>query len=196
MLRGAGWVVTSRLATTPRAFRSTARVCSRVGGGGADVVGRRARMGRWASVEDGSRRRIHTRAAAAAAGDGVGGEQVERLTRFDSHEQLVQHLLALHGDPLEADGGRVVVHRGNPNARLMVIGEGPGAEVRIPGVTSKTLRVAVAFARRLYVPCVLVPCCLPFVPSTAAAMHSFIQLWDDVNVVSLPRAPRHTSLPR
>jgi hypothetical protein len=122
MLRGV--CVAARLAT-PRAVRGTAFPRTRVGGGGRAVaVG--CRLARWACV--GSRRRIHTR---AAVGDGVGGEQVQR-PRFDSHEQLVQHLLALRGDPLEADGGRVVVHRGNPNARLMVIGEGPGAEVRRP----------------------------------------------------------------
>lgn len=32
----------------------------------------------------------------------------------------------MSGDPLESDGGRVVVHRGDPLAKLMVIGEAPG----------------------------------------------------------------------
>lgn len=48
--------------------------------------------------------------------------------RFSSHAELVAALNALTGDPLEAWGGRIVVYRGNPQARLMIVGEGPGAE--------------------------------------------------------------------
>ncbi|CAN0370769.1 unnamed protein product [Scytosiphon promiscuus] len=45
-----------------------------------------------------------------------------------SHSALVEGLLTLTGDPLEKEGGRVVVFRGNPSARLMLVGEAPGAE--------------------------------------------------------------------
>ncbi len=48
--------------------------------------------------------------------------------QYSSHAEFVTDVLALRGDPLESDGGRVVVFRGNPSARLMVVGEGPGAE--------------------------------------------------------------------
>ena len=48
--------------------------------------------------------------------------------KYSSHAEFVTDVLALRGDPLESDGGRVVVFRGNPTARLMVVGEGPGAE--------------------------------------------------------------------
>jgi len=37
-------------------------------------------------------------------------------------------LAEMKGDPLEAYGGQVVMHRGSPEAKLMVIGEAPGAE--------------------------------------------------------------------
>ena len=49
-------------------------------------------------------------------------------------EDLVAHLRALRGDPLESDGGRVVVHRGVPTARIMIVGEAPGAEEDARGV--------------------------------------------------------------
>lgn len=48
--------------------------------------------------------------------------------QYATHGELVSDVLELGGDPLESDGGRVVVFRGNPEARLVVIGEGPGAE--------------------------------------------------------------------
>lgn len=47
---------------------------------------------------------------------------------FNSHEELIETLLSLEGDPLEADGGRIVTFRGSNQAKLMVIGEGPGAD--------------------------------------------------------------------
>jgi uracil-DNA glycosylase len=49
------------------------------------------------------------------------------VPQFGNHAQFCEALLALTGDPLESDGGRVVVYRGNPAAKLMVIGEAPGA---------------------------------------------------------------------
>lgn len=47
---------------------------------------------------------------------------------FDSIDALTASLHALRGDPLEADGGNIVVYRGSPTARVMVIGEAPGAD--------------------------------------------------------------------
>ncbi|CBJ30150.1 conserved unknown protein [Ectocarpus siliculosus] len=46
----------------------------------------------------------------------------------EGHRAFVEKLLTLTGDPLEEDGGRVVVFRGDPSASLMLIGEAPGAE--------------------------------------------------------------------
>lgn len=48
--------------------------------------------------------------------------------RFETHTDFVQALHNLTADPLEPDGGRIVIHRGNPNANLMIIGEAPGAQ--------------------------------------------------------------------
>lgn len=48
--------------------------------------------------------------------------------RFDSHAALLSHARALRDDPLAADGGRIVLHRGSPTARLVIVGEAPGAE--------------------------------------------------------------------
>ena len=48
--------------------------------------------------------------------------------RFETLEELVAALEALEDDPLAAFGTNIVVYRGNPDARLMIIGEAPGAE--------------------------------------------------------------------
>ncbi len=47
--------------------------------------------------------------------------------QFASHQELVEALNNLSGDPLEQWGGNIVIYRGNPAAKLMIIGEGPGA---------------------------------------------------------------------
>lgn len=47
---------------------------------------------------------------------------------YEMHEDLVQDVLALRGDLIENEQGRIVVYRGNPRANLMVIGEAPGAQ--------------------------------------------------------------------
>lgn len=48
--------------------------------------------------------------------------------QFSTHQEFVTALQNLTGDPLEQFGGNMVVYRGNPQAKLMIIGEGPGAE--------------------------------------------------------------------
>jgi len=47
---------------------------------------------------------------------------------FETHAALIAALEALTGDPLEAAGTNICIYRGNPQASLMIIGEGPGAE--------------------------------------------------------------------
>ena len=51
-----------------------------------------------------------------------------RSVSFGSHGALIEGMKALKGDPLETTGSKVVTYRGNPNAKIMVIGEAPGAE--------------------------------------------------------------------
>lgn len=48
--------------------------------------------------------------------------------RFDTLDALVAAMRALDDDPLAPEGTAIVVYRGNPAARLMVVGEAPGAE--------------------------------------------------------------------
>ncbi len=48
--------------------------------------------------------------------------------RFERLSDLVAALEGLEEDPLAKHGTNVVVYRGNPEAELMLIGEGPGAE--------------------------------------------------------------------
>lgn len=48
--------------------------------------------------------------------------------RFSTHADLVAALENLTDDPLESAGTNICIFRGNPQADLMLIGEGPGAE--------------------------------------------------------------------
>lgn len=50
------------------------------------------------------------------------------MPRYESFATLVAAMEAWEGDPLADTGSRVVIYRGNPRARLMLIGEAPGAE--------------------------------------------------------------------
>ncbi len=71
-----------------------------------------------------SRQRVSTRA-----------ESSTPALRFASFDELRGALMTLSGDPLEAHGGRVVHFRGSQDAKLMVVGEAPGAtedELGIP----------------------------------------------------------------
>ena len=75
----------------------------------------------------------HGRAVTEARAKGGGEDAAGSGVRFPTHEALVQALHSLRGDPLERDGGRVVVHRGAVNARVMVIGEAPGEQEDVEG---------------------------------------------------------------
>lgn len=55
-------------------------------------------------------------------------QQVDSPLEFADHGALVEALQKLTGDPLEAAGTNICIFRGNPEAALMIIGEGPGAE--------------------------------------------------------------------
>jgi len=69
------------------------------------------------------RARAESRAAATAPSGGNTGSTDGRALA-DLHRELLE----LSGDPLEADGGRVVVARGHPHARIVCVGEAPGAD--------------------------------------------------------------------
>ena len=53
--------------------------------------------------------------------------------KFESLEELISALMHMRDDPLASAGTNVVVSRGNPNARLLIIGEAPGPEENIKG---------------------------------------------------------------
>lgn len=48
--------------------------------------------------------------------------------RFESFEQLTEAMMKMEDDPLFPAGTNMVIYRGNPQARLMIIGEAPGTE--------------------------------------------------------------------
>lgn len=108
-----------RLSHLPRAFhlqtwrRSTGAtaVTSGVGVGvGSAKVGARL-GGEGAGVDEG-----------ADAPEPRRNDAGSSALRFEGIDELLASLKALRGDPLEADGGNIVVYRGNPKARVMIIG--------------------------------------------------------------------------
>ncbi|MFZ6031421.1 MAG: uracil-DNA glycosylase [Chloroflexota bacterium] len=50
-----------------------------------------------------------------------------------SLEALVAEMMQMRGDPLADAGTNVVICRGNPQARLMIVGEAPGPQENIQG---------------------------------------------------------------
>ncbi|KAA5805233.1 uracil-DNA glycosylase [Alkalicaulis satelles] len=77
-----------------------------------------------------------TPAAARAAGFGAPppGEDARKLAAgADSLEALRAALEAYEGCPLKATATRLVFARGNPGARLMIVGEAPGREEDMEG---------------------------------------------------------------
>ncbi len=52
---------------------------------------------------------------------------------FDSLEAVLDALKRMKNDPLAKAGTNVVISRGNPNARLLIIGEAPGPEENVKG---------------------------------------------------------------
>lgn len=52
----------------------------------------------------------------------------ERPEQFATLDDLVAHMMKLEDDPLFAAGTNMVIYRGNPAAKLMIVGEAPGTE--------------------------------------------------------------------
>jgi DNA polymerase len=46
---------------------------------------------------------------------------------------LIDQMMQMTDDPLAEAGTNVVIHRGNPNAKLLIIGEAPGPQENIAG---------------------------------------------------------------
>jgi DNA polymerase len=53
--------------------------------------------------------------------------------RYQSLDELFAEMMQMKDDPLAKAGRNVVISRGNPQARLMIIGEAPGPQENIQG---------------------------------------------------------------
>ncbi|KAJ8903521.1 hypothetical protein NDN08_004627 [Rhodosorus marinus] len=53
--------------------------------------------------------------------------------RYSTFAELAEAIQSIRDDPLASDGGKIVHYRGNPRAKLMVVGEGPGEQEDIEG---------------------------------------------------------------
>ncbi|MFQ5616734.1 MAG: uracil-DNA glycosylase family protein, partial [Anaerolineales bacterium] len=52
---------------------------------------------------------------------------------YTSLDELFEQMYNMTDDPLAGAGTNVVICRGNPNARLMIVGEAPGPQENIQG---------------------------------------------------------------
>ena len=52
----------------------------------------------------------------------------DRPIQFETLDDLVTHMMKMEDDPLFPEGTNMVIYRGNPAAKLMIIGEAPGTE--------------------------------------------------------------------
>ncbi|HSL31952.1 MAG TPA: uracil-DNA glycosylase [Anaerolineales bacterium] len=56
-----------------------------------------------------------------------------KASRFDSLDDVIKALKRMKDDPLADAGTNIVISRGNPEARLLIIGEAPGPEENVKG---------------------------------------------------------------
>jgi len=56
------------------------------------------------------------------------------LEKFTSLKTLIDIMLKMDDDPLADSGTRVVISRGNPQAKILIVGEAPGPQENIQGV--------------------------------------------------------------
>ena len=56
-----------------------------------------------------------------------------KANRFESLDEVIKALKRMKDDPLADAGTNVVISRGNPEAKLLIVGEAPGPEENIKG---------------------------------------------------------------
>src|SRR5512147_184672 len=56
-----------------------------------------------------------------------------KTKRFASLDEVIKALTDMKDDPLANAGTNVVISRGNPNGKLLIIGEAPGPEENVKG---------------------------------------------------------------
>ncbi|MBT3321563.1 MAG: uracil-DNA glycosylase [Anaerolineae bacterium] len=54
--------------------------------------------------------------------------------QYDSLDSIIEHMLNMDGDVLANAGTRVVISRGNPKAKILLVGEAPGPQENIEGI--------------------------------------------------------------
>jgi uracil-DNA glycosylase family 4 len=53
--------------------------------------------------------------------------------KYSSLDEVIQALKGMKNDPLAGAGTNIVISRGNPNAKLLIVGEAPGPQENIQG---------------------------------------------------------------
>ncbi|NUQ86640.1 MAG: uracil-DNA glycosylase, partial [Anaerolineales bacterium] len=53
--------------------------------------------------------------------------------RFNSLDEVLEAIRSLKNDPLADAGTNIVISRGNPQAKLLLVGEAPGPQENIKG---------------------------------------------------------------
>jgi len=53
--------------------------------------------------------------------------------KYSSLDELIKDMMKMKNDPLADAGTNVVISRGNPNAKLLIVGEAPGPQENIQG---------------------------------------------------------------
>ena len=53
--------------------------------------------------------------------------------KYSSLDELIKDMMKMKDDPLANAGTNVVISRGNPNAKLLIVGEAPGPQENIQG---------------------------------------------------------------
>ena len=59
--------------------------------------------------------------------------QSELSNKYASLDELIKVMMVMSDDPLANSGTNIVISRGNPNARLLIVGEAPGPQENIQG---------------------------------------------------------------
>jgi DNA polymerase len=59
--------------------------------------------------------------------------QCDRSASYASLDELFSQMMSMSDDPLASAGTNVVISRGNPEAKLLIVGEAPGPQENIQG---------------------------------------------------------------
>jgi len=54
-------------------------------------------------------------------------------SKYESLDELIKKMKRMKSDPLADAGTNIVISRGNPDAKLMIVGEAPGPQENIQG---------------------------------------------------------------